>query len=438
MSRFHAPGHAEHPNPLAMQQARQRLTDGAVIVDDHYSRARRRNDRAIMTMPEPGSHGGSTVLVLDDRPEDRELLAILLRYAGHEVLEAATGELALELARKRRPKLIITDILMPGMNGYEFVRRVREDPDVADTPVIFCTANYLEGEVRELAAACGVSRFISKPCTPEVVLATVGEALGASARPAATAPPGPEFEREQLRVINDKLVEKVDELERVSAHRRQLLGLVMSAQEQERHRIARGIHDDSLQSVVAVGLALGHLRRAVHDQEAIEALERLQETVKLAAQGLRSLLFDLRPPQLDSDGLAAGLRAYLEHAHREEGLDFTLEDRLLSDPEPDLRAFMYRVSQELLINVRKHAHASRVEVTLSMRDGRYLVRIRDDGVGFDVAEALRPRPGHLGLAALTEQLEVAGGVLRVDSGSDRGASVEFEVPPQIPHLVDAG
>jgi signal transduction histidine kinase len=387
-------------------------------------------------MAEPDSRSGA-VLVLDDRPEDRELLMMLLRYAGHDVLEAATGELALELARERRPKLIITDILMPGMNGYEFVRRVREDPDVAGTPVIFCTANYLEGEVRELAAACGVSRFISKPCSPEVVIATVSEALDASVRLVAPAL-GPEFEREQLRVINNKLVEKVDELERVSAHRRHLLGLVMSAQEQERHRIASGIHDDSLQTVVAVGLALGHLRRAVHDQEAIKALERLQETVKLASQGLRSLLFDLRPPQLESHGLAAALRAYLEHAQREEGLDFALDDQLPSDPEPELRAFMYRVSQELLINVRKHARASGVEVMLSMRDGRYLVQVRDNGIGFDVAEALRPRPGHLGLAALTERLEVAGGVLRLESGSEGGASVEFEVPPQIPHLVDAG
>jgi signal transduction histidine kinase len=379
----------------------------------------------------------STVLVLDDRPEDRELMMTLLRYAGHDVLEAANGELALELAREQRPELIIADILMPGMNGYEFVRRVREDPEVGGTPIIFCTANYLEGEVRELAAACGVSRFISKPCTPEVVLATVGEALTAPHSPAPPRAPGLEFEREQLRVLNDKLVEKVGELEQVSAHRRQLLGLVMGAAEAERHRIARGIHDDSLQTVVAVGLALGSLRRKLHDRDAVEALERSQEIVTLAAQGLRSLLFDLRPPQLETHGLVAALRAYLEHVERNEGLAFTLDDRLTSDPEPELRAFLYRVAQELLMNVRKHARASVVEVTLMMRDGRYVTRVRDDGVGFDVAEALRARPGHLGLAALTERLELAGGVLHVESASGAGATVELEVPPQIPHLVDA-
>ena len=370
----------------------------------------------------------SVVLVLDDRPDDRELMSTLLGYAGHAVIEAASGAAALELARERQPDLIVTDILMPGMNGYEFVRRLREDSLVSATRVIFCTANYLEGEVRELAAACGVSRFIAKPCSPELVLATVAEALGSPASAPLPVPPGPEFEREQLRVINDKLVEKVSELERVSAHRRHLLGLVMTAQQQERHRIADGIHDDSLQAVVAVGLWLGNLRGRVDDQQALEALERLQESVKLASRRLRSLLFELRPPELESQGLAPALRAYLEHTSHEESLGFALEDRLGSDPEPEMRAFLYRAAQEILMNVRKHAHASSVEVTLIECNGRHLIQIRDDGVGFDVPEALRARPGHLGLAALSERLELVGGVLRIESAPGAGALVELEVP----------
>jgi signal transduction histidine kinase len=371
----------------------------------------------------------ATVLVLDDRSEDRELMAQMLEYAGHAAVEAANGESALELAREQRPELIITDILMPVMNGYEFVRRLREDPDVGGTPVIFCTANYLEAEVRALAAACGVSRFIAKPCSPQVVLETVADALGEIEPMPRISPPGPEFEREQLRVVNDKLVEKVAELERVSAHRRYLLGLVMSAQEEERRRIADGVHDDSLQTVVAVGLALGNLRRRVHDENALEALEYSQEIVTIAAQRLRSLLFDLRPPELADEGLGAALRGYLEHAMRDEGLAFTLEDQLPAEPEGELRTFLYRATRELLMNVRKHAQATRVEVTLLMRQGRYVIRLRDDGVGFDVTDALRPRPGHLGLAALTERLGLAGGVLRIDSSPGAGAAVEFEVPP---------
>jgi signal transduction histidine kinase len=379
----------------------------------------------------------STILVLDDRPEDRELMSTLLRYAGHDVIEAASGDVALELVRECHPELIVSDILMPGMNGYEFVRRLRDDSDVGGTTVIFSTANYLEREVRELAAACRVSWFITKPSEPEVVLATVAEALGASEPRRLPVASGPAFEREQLRVINDKLVEKVTELERVSAHRQHLLGLVMTAQEQERHRIADGIHDDSLQAVVAVGLWLENLRNQVENQQTLAALERLQDTVTLAAQRLRNLLFELRPSELQSQGLAPALRAYLEHATHHEGLGYTLDDQLGADPDPEARAFLYRVTQEALMNVRKHAHASHVEVTLMMRAGCHVIRVHDDGVGFDVAEGLRARPGHLGLAALTERLELAGGELRIAAAPGAGTSLEFEVPAQITHLVDA-
>jgi len=277
----------------------------------------------------------STIVVLDDRPEDRELMSTLLRYAGHDVIEAASGDVALKLVRECHPELIVTDILMPGMNGYEFVRRLRDDSDVGGTTVIFSTANYLEREVRELAAACQVSWFITKPSEPEVVLATVNEALGASEPRRLPVAPGPGFEREQLRVINDKLVEKVTELERVSAHRQHLLGLVMTAQEQERHRIADGIHDDSLQAVVAVGLWLEILRSQVDDQPTLTALGRLQDTVTLAARRLRNLLFELRPFELQAQGLVPALRAYLVNAQHHEGLMYTLDDQLGADAVVD-------------------------------------------------------------------------------------------------------
>jgi signal transduction histidine kinase len=370
----------------------------------------------------------AVVLLLDDRPDDRELLATLLRYAGYAVIEAETGEDALRLAAERRPDLIISDILMPSMNGYEFVRRLRAEGQVAGTPVIFCTANYLEGEVRDLAASCGVSRFISKPCPAELVLETVAETLGHPESLPLPEAPGPEFEREQLRVINDKLVEKVAELEYVSAHRQQLLGLVMSAQEEERHRIADGIHDDSLQSVVAIGLRLGALRQRIEDRDALETLNGAQETVRLAAQRLRSLLFELRPPELDREGLASTLRTYLEHVRGEEGLEFELSAELLPEPEPGLREFLFRLAQEVLMNVRKHARARLVRVSLSSGDEMYNLGVQDDGVGFDPVEALRVRPGHLGLAALSERVELAGGTLRIDSAPGRGSTIEVRIP----------
>ncbi len=168
------------------------------------------------TLARAGDESGAglhTILVLDDRQADRELLATMLRHGGYAVLETASGDEALELARAHRPSLIISDILMPSMNGYEFVRRLRSEPGTAGTQVVFSTASFDEREVRELAAACGVVRLLPKPWDPKLVLDTVAELVG---RPEPVVAPQPtaEFDAEHLRVLNDKLVEKVTDLER--------------------------------------------------------------------------------------------------------------------------------------------------------------------------------------------------------------------------------
>ena len=165
----------------------------------------------------------SSILVLDDRAADRELLATLLEHAGHSVSEAATGDEALALVRAQRPDLVITDIVMPEMNGYEFVRRLRGEPDMETIPVIFCTANYSLNEVRRLAAAVGVSRFLSKPSEFEDIVSTVNDVLGAPTTAPSLPLAGEQFDREQLRLLNEKLVEKVGELEAADAERRNLL-----------------------------------------------------------------------------------------------------------------------------------------------------------------------------------------------------------------------
>lgn len=106
------------------------------------------------------------VLVVDDVAVNRELVVTLLRYAGHELVEAANGEEALAQARAFRPDLVVCDILMPTMDGYEFVRRLRSDPAIAHTEIVFYTATFLEEEARVLAAACGVRHVLSSPASP--------------------------------------------------------------------------------------------------------------------------------------------------------------------------------------------------------------------------------------------------------------------------------
>jgi DNA-binding response OmpR family regulator len=130
------------------------------------------------------------------------------------VLEASEGNAALVLVQVEHPDLVIADVLMPKMDGYEFVRRLRSNPGSRSTPVMFYTATYNELEARSLADACGVSHILTKPAEPEVLLGVVRAAL--SAKPYATAVPAVEFEHDHVRLLTDKLHEKVEELEAVN------------------------------------------------------------------------------------------------------------------------------------------------------------------------------------------------------------------------------
>lgn len=164
----------------------------------------------------------ATVLIADDDRANRELLTTLLRHGGHRVLEASDGVQALEISLLESPDAVIADILMPKMDGFEFVRRLRSDPAGAPIVVIFCTAYFMEDEVRGLAEACGASLVLEKPLEPEETLRALEEVLASPRHP--LRPPLPEeVSRLHLRAITDKLAEKVDELEKVSRERERLL-----------------------------------------------------------------------------------------------------------------------------------------------------------------------------------------------------------------------
>src|SRR5579862_9444673 len=158
----------------------------------------------------------ATILIVDDRVANREYLVALLGHGGHRLLQAGDGAEGLAVSRAERPDLVIADILMPTMDGYEFVRQLRADPTIANTQIIFFTAHYLEPEARKLAAACGVTEVLTKPAEPEVVLRTVEAALGQFPEAAPTPAPDEVFDREHLHLMTDKLSEKSEELRRTN------------------------------------------------------------------------------------------------------------------------------------------------------------------------------------------------------------------------------
>jgi len=150
----------------------------------------------------------ATVLVVDDRATNREIARAALDHGGHHVIEAAEGREALTMARTTHPDLIVTDVVMPGMDGYEFVHELRADIGTADIPVLFYTANYRPDEAEPLAAAYGVTKVLSKSADPLDLLTAVDDALTTHPEPPA-AEARPELLTEHLRTVNAKLVEKV-------------------------------------------------------------------------------------------------------------------------------------------------------------------------------------------------------------------------------------
>src|SRR3989442_8102210 len=160
-----------------------------------------------------GNERMAKVLVVDDHPANRSLIVTLLKFQGHESLEAADGAEGLAIVRAERPDLVVCDVLMPTMDGYEFVRRLRADAQLAHTEVIFYTAYYLEREARNLAKSCGLSRVLIKPSSPEEIIRTIDQALAKTKEPEQQPGLTPEFDREHLRLLTDKLSEKIGELQ---------------------------------------------------------------------------------------------------------------------------------------------------------------------------------------------------------------------------------
>ncbi len=154
----------------------------------------------------------ATILVVDDNAVNRSLLTTILGYGGHKLLEADNGAEALAKAQSEPLDLVITDILMPQMDGYELVGHLRKLENAKNTPIIFYSAMYLEKEARSLADACGISKVLCKPAEPEQILREVEEAL-ASKQPAELPTDHGESHAAVVRILNDKLYRKVEEVE---------------------------------------------------------------------------------------------------------------------------------------------------------------------------------------------------------------------------------
>jgi signal transduction histidine kinase len=210
----------------------------------------------------------------------------------------------------------------------------------------------------------------------------------------------------------------------------------MEARERERTRWAREIHDESIQGMGALRLRLANARDIDEPAALREAVEAVLDGLGNEIDGLRHLITELRPAALDELGLAAALEALARRAQAVDGLDVQIQVELVQHDgrrlDAELESTIYRVVQEALTNVSRHAEASKAVVNISERDGRVLASVTDDGKGLPNADRLGPRgdglEGGFGMGGMRERAELVGGELEFGPAPERGTRVRLVVP----------
>ncbi len=197
--------------------------------------------------------------------------------------------------------------------------------------------------------------------------------------------------------------------------------------EGETRRIARALHDESGQLLAAVHIQLLQLARhlAPPAQASLRDIEALLEQIE---QQLRNFSHDLRPTVLDDYGLLPALQSLAERFSKRFGTPVSVDSKPMPRMTKTTEAAMYRVAQEALNNVARHAKATRVHIRLWMSPGELHCRIRDDGVGFDPAALPRASKNALGIIGIRERLNVLGGSLEIQSAPQQGTELKIEVP----------
>jgi len=241
------------------------------------------------------------------------------------------------------------------------------------------------------------------------------------------------FQVEEERKIADLQAARLEEAQQREIMRGELFRRVVAAQESERQRIARDLHDETGQSLTAIGMGLRGLsgKLGARNKEAMGTLHKLESLTADSLKELQRLISDLRPSHLDDLGLSAALRWYAnrvqEHSMIGVRVDIVGEE---CDLDESMRITIFRIIQECLNNIIKHAHATHANIYVRFEEKNVRINVRDNGIGFDVdsrQQQSTSRPT-LGLAGMQERAALLGGTVSIQSRPGYGTEVEALIP----------
>ena len=340
------------------------------------------------------------ILLVDDEPKSLFALQELLSQLGQNLMVAQSGEEALRLALKNDFAVILLDVRMPGIDGFETARLVRSRDRSKSTPIIFLTAAADEMTAMFRGYEVGAVDFLMKPVIPEVLKSKVAVFV-------------------ELFRKSERLRESEDKLRRLAAH-------LISVREEERAHIAREIHDELGQVLTGIKMEVGQLAKRLTDPALLAKTDSMSKLIDSTVQTVRKIATGLRPEMLDDMGLIAAVAWQAKEFQKRTGI----RCRAKLPPEVkfdiDISTAMFRIFQEILTNVARHSRATRVDIELTLGAEQVGLEVTDNGVGIQDDELTARKS--LGLLGMQERALLFGGDVRITGTPGHGTRVSVTIP----------
>lgn len=389
------------------------------------------------------------ILLVDDTPHNLDILVEFLQEYGFGLRIARSGESALQRINYDAPDIVLLDVLLPGIDGFETCRQLKADPNTADIPIIFMTS-LANAEDKVRGFEVGAVDYVTKPLQQAEVLARIVTHLRQREYTQ-------NLQAENQQLSQSGRVERKRLLEAVAQQRTQLRTLaskLTEVQEYERQRLSRELHDEMGQALTAIRMNLSAIEKELQttapESMSMRIQERLTESAQLTDETLeqiRELSQDLRPSMLDDFGLLPTLRWYTDRFAKRTNISVDIQTEgfeQLTRFSPSLETSLYRILQESLTNVARHASASQVALVLTKAGpnatpartaaGQIHVTIEDNGCGFDPESVWAQQTienggeGGVGLLGINERIALLGGKLQIDSAPSQGTRIHIQLP----------
>jgi signal transduction histidine kinase len=348
------------------------------------------------------------ILMVDDQPAKLLSYEAILDELGENLIKAYSGREAMELLLKNDVAVVLMDVSMPELDGFELADIIRQHPRFEKTAIIFISAVHLTDIDRLKGYQRGAVDYISVPVVPELLRAKVS--------------------------IFAELHRKTRDLEMLNFELRCLSGRLITTQDEERRRLAREMHDGFGQDLVATKMVLDRIAMSTDCPEWSKlAAADSSEVVERVIQQVRSMSHLLHPPMLDEVGLKSALEWYLEGLASRSGIEIIVDIRPVSFPRftIELETTVFRIIQEALTNVFRHSGASSVWVTLAEAQNQLVFGVRDNGKGIsDKVTEFRPDRIGVGISGMKQRVKELGGHLQI-SNSKPGTLVEVVIPVDV-------